>query len=143
MFLNISTLTTIMISFLLFYEVSSQNTHAGVAFWMQTGERQTARLRVKYIQCVLKQDMSFFDTQARNENILYHITSDAVLIQDAIGDKVSRKQQIYLTTWLCSSTRLFMLSPMSIQTVCISYASLPLHILKKNDRMLNTEQNLV
>lgn len=128
MFLNISTLTTIMISFLLLYNVSSQNTHAGVAFWMQTGERQTARLRVKYIQCVLKQDMSFFDTQARNENILYHITSDAVLIQDAIGDKVSRKQQIYLTTWLCSSTLLFMLSPTSIQTVCISYASLPLHI---------------
>ncbi|PKU84013.1 ABC transporter B family member 13 [Dendrobium catenatum] len=59
----------------------------GVAFWMQTGERQTARLRVKYIQSILQQDISFFDTDARDENIISHITSDAILVQDAIGDK--------------------------------------------------------
>ncbi|KAH0449278.1 hypothetical protein IEQ34_023078 [Dendrobium chrysotoxum] len=59
----------------------------GVAFWMQTGERQTARLRVKYIQSILRQDISFFDTDARDENIISHITSDAILVQDAIGDK--------------------------------------------------------
>lgn len=57
---------------------------------MQTGERQTARLRVKYIQSVLQQDMTFFDTEAREENILYRISSDAILVQDAIGDKVKQ-----------------------------------------------------
>ncbi|KAK8965280.1 ABC transporter B family member 14 [Platanthera guangdongensis] len=60
----------------------------GVAFWMQTGERQSAQLRVKYIQTILQQDISFFDTDARDENILHHITTDAILVQDAIGDKV-------------------------------------------------------
>ncbi|KAJ7966889.1 ABC transporter B family protein [Quillaja saponaria] len=59
----------------------------GVAFWMQTGERQTARLRVKYLQSVLKKDIEFFDTEARDANILFHISSDAILVQDAIGDK--------------------------------------------------------
>lgn len=59
----------------------------GVAFWMQTGERQTARLRLKYLQSVLKKDMSFFDTEARDSNIIFHISSDAILVQDAIGDK--------------------------------------------------------
>ncbi|XP_008221400.1 PREDICTED: ABC transporter B family member 13-like [Prunus mume] len=59
----------------------------GVAFWMRTGERQTARLRLKYLQSVLKQDINFFDTEARDTNIIFHISSDAILVQDAIGDK--------------------------------------------------------
>ncbi|XP_048332309.2 ABC transporter B family member 13 isoform X2 [Ziziphus jujuba] len=59
----------------------------GVAFWMQTGERQTARLRLKYLQSILKKDINFFDTEARDANILFHISSDAILVQDAIGDK--------------------------------------------------------
>lgn len=61
---------------------------SGVAFWMQTGERQTARLRLKYLQSILKKDINFFDTEARDANILFHISSDAILVQDAIGDKV-------------------------------------------------------
>jgi hypothetical protein len=61
---------------------------SGVALWMQTGERQTARLRLKYLQSVLKKDINFFDIEARDTNIIYHISSDAILVQDAIGDKV-------------------------------------------------------
>ncbi|CBI19899.3 unnamed protein product, partial [Vitis vinifera] len=60
----------------------------GVAFWMQTGERQTARLRLKYLQSVLRQDINFFDTEARDKNITFHISNDAILLQDAIGDKI-------------------------------------------------------
>ncbi|GAV56723.1 ABC_tran domain-containing protein/ABC_membrane domain-containing protein [Cephalotus follicularis] len=59
----------------------------GVAFWMQTGERQTARLRIKYLQSVLKKDITFFDEEAGDSNIIFHISSDAILVQDAIGDK--------------------------------------------------------
>ncbi|KAL5706452.1 ABC-type xenobiotic transporter [Ranunculus cassubicifolius] len=65
----------------------------GVACWMQTGERQTARLRVKYLQSVLNRDINFFDTQARDENILFHISSDIILVQDAIGDKMGHFQR--------------------------------------------------
>ncbi|KAJ8762172.1 hypothetical protein K2173_007326 [Erythroxylum novogranatense] len=60
----------------------------GVAFWMQTGERQTSRLRLRYLQSVLRKDMNFFDTEARDSNIIFHISSDAILVQDAIGDKI-------------------------------------------------------
>ncbi|KAI3796996.1 hypothetical protein L1987_39684 [Smallanthus sonchifolius] len=58
----------------------------GVACWMQTGERQTARLRFKYLQSVLRKDIKFFDT--KDQNVLFHISSDAILVQDAIGDKI-------------------------------------------------------
>ncbi|KAK1406623.1 hypothetical protein QVD17_42091 [Tagetes erecta] len=60
----------------------------GVACWMQTGERQTARLRFKYLQSVLRKDIKYFDTIAKDQNILFHISSDAILVQDAIGDKI-------------------------------------------------------
>ncbi|KAL3514789.1 hypothetical protein ACH5RR_027506 [Cinchona calisaya] len=51
-----------------------------VACWAQTGERQTAHLRLKYLQSVLKKDISFFDTEARDKNLTFHISSDAILI---------------------------------------------------------------
>lgn len=56
---------------------------------MQTGERQTARLRLKYLDAILSKDIDFFDIEAKDKNILYHISSDAILVQDAIGDKVT------------------------------------------------------
>ncbi|KAK4429403.1 ABC transporter B family member 13 [Sesamum alatum] len=60
----------------------------GVACWTQTGERQTARLRQKYLESVLNKNIQFFDTEAGQHNILFHISSDAILVQDAIGDKI-------------------------------------------------------
>lgn len=75
-------------AFFLFPYLTLDRIISGVAFWMQTGERQTARLRLKYLQSVLRKDMNFFDTEARDSNIIFHISSDAVLVQDAIGDKV-------------------------------------------------------
>ncbi|KAF9622830.1 hypothetical protein IFM89_034065 [Coptis chinensis] len=60
----------------------------GVSCWMQTGERQTARLRVKYLESVLQRDINFFDMEARDENIVFRISSDTILVQDAIGDKM-------------------------------------------------------
>ncbi|XP_033137134.1 ABC transporter B family member 13 isoform X2 [Brassica rapa] len=59
----------------------------GVACWTQTGERQTARLRIKYLKAILAKDITFFDTEARDSNLIFHISSDAILVQDAIGDK--------------------------------------------------------
>lgn len=67
--------------------------NSGVAFWTQTGERQTARLRLKYLQSVLRKDMIFFDTEAKDSNIIFHISSDAILVQDAIGDKVRQQNR--------------------------------------------------
>nr|GMC75663.1 ABC transporter B family member 13-like [Ipomoea batatas] len=60
----------------------------GVAFWTQTGERQTARLRLRYLQSVLRKKIEFFDTDPRAKDVIFHISSDAILVQDAIGDKI-------------------------------------------------------
>ncbi|XP_068639940.1 ABC transporter B family member 13-like [Aristolochia californica] len=59
-----------------------------VAFWMQTGERQSTRMRLRYLQAILRKDISFFDTEAKDENVIFRISSDIILVQDAIGDKI-------------------------------------------------------
>lgn len=61
---------------------------AEVAAWMQSGERQAARIRVRYLQAMMKQDVAFFDTDARTGEIVNSISSDTLLIQDAISEKV-------------------------------------------------------
>ena len=55
---------------------------------MYMGERQAGRLRRKYLEAVLKQDVGFFDTDARTGDIVFSVSTDTLLVQDAISEKV-------------------------------------------------------
>ncbi|KAG7593138.1 ABC transporter-like [Arabidopsis thaliana x Arabidopsis arenosa] len=81
----------------------------GVACWMQTGERQTARLRINYLKSILAKDISFFDTEARDSNFIFHISSDAILVQDAIGDKTG-----HVLRYLCQFIAGFVIGFLSV-----------------------------
>ncbi|KAL4189056.1 hypothetical protein AMTRI_Chr08g205090 [Amborella trichopoda] len=59
-----------------------------VSCWILTGERQTAVIRSKYVQVLLNQDMSFFDTYGNNGDIVSQVLSDLLLIQSALSEKV-------------------------------------------------------
>jgi ATP-binding cassette, subfamily B (MDR/TAP), member 1 len=61
-----------------------------VSCWILTGERQTAVIRSKYVQVLLNQDMSFFDTYGNNGDIVSQVLSDVLLIQSALSEKVSQ-----------------------------------------------------
>lgn len=56
---------------------------------MYTGERQVSTLRKRYLEAVLRQDVGFFDTDARTGDIVFSVSTDTLLVQDAIGEKVS------------------------------------------------------
>ncbi|KAK3006342.1 hypothetical protein RJ639_017491 [Escallonia herrerae] len=59
--------------------------------WTRTAERQTSRMRMKYLKSVLRQEVAFFDTQAAsssNFHVVTTISSDAHLIQDVIAEKI-------------------------------------------------------
>lgn len=56
---------------------------------MYTGERQVSTLRKKYLEAVLKQDVGFFDTDARTGDIVFSVSTDTLLVQDAISEKVN------------------------------------------------------
>ncbi|KAG9145335.1 hypothetical protein Leryth_008264 [Lithospermum erythrorhizon] len=59
-----------------------------VSCWILTGERQTAVIRSKYVQVLLNQDMSFFDTYGNNGDIVSQVLGDVLLIQSALSEKV-------------------------------------------------------
>lgn len=45
-------------------------------------------LRKKYLEAVLKQDVGFFDTDSTTADIVFSISTDTLLVQDAISEKV-------------------------------------------------------
>jgi len=55
---------------------------------MVTGERQAARIRGMYLKTILRQDMTFFDTETTSGEVIGRMSGDTILIQDAMGEKV-------------------------------------------------------
>ncbi|KAF8390241.1 hypothetical protein HHK36_024766 [Tetracentron sinense] len=75
------------------------SSYAEIACWMYSGERQVSTLRKKYLEAVLKQDVGFFDTDARTGDIVFSVSTDTLLVQDAISEKVGNFIH-YLSTFL-------------------------------------------
>ncbi|XP_057949997.1 ABC transporter B family member 9-like [Malania oleifera] len=68
-----------------------------VACWMVTGERQAARIRGLYLKTILRQDITFFDTETTTGEVIGRMSGDTILIQDAMGEKVGKFIQLMST----------------------------------------------
>lgn len=64
--------------------------------WMVTGERQAARIRALYLQTILRQDITFFDTETTTGEVIGRMSGDTILIQEAMGEKVQSYYQFSL-----------------------------------------------
>ncbi|THF99947.1 hypothetical protein TEA_002187 [Camellia sinensis var. sinensis] len=59
-----------------------------ILFSSWTGERQAAKMRMEYLRSMLNQDISAFDTDASSTGeVISAITSDIIVVQDAISEK--------------------------------------------------------
>ncbi|XP_049409120.1 ABC transporter B family member 19-like [Solanum stenotomum] len=61
-----------------------------IGCWMYASQRQVARLRLKFLSAVLRQDIGAFDTELTTGKVLTGISSHMSLIQDTIGEKVHK-----------------------------------------------------
>ncbi|KAL6615850.1 hypothetical protein ACP70R_038120 [Stipagrostis hirtigluma subsp. patula] len=68
-----------------------------VSCWTMTGERQAARIRSLYLKSVLRQEIAFFDVEMTTGQVVSRMSGDTVLVQDAIGEKVGKFQQLLAT----------------------------------------------
>ncbi|XP_065878935.1 ABC transporter B family member 2 [Euphorbia lathyris] len=59
-----------------------------VACWMHSGERQAAKMRMAYLKAMLNQDITLFDTDSSTGEVIAAITTDILVVQDAISEKV-------------------------------------------------------
>jgi len=55
---------------------------------MHTGERQAAKMRMAYLRSMMNQDITLFDTQASTGEVISSITTDIIVVQDALSEKV-------------------------------------------------------
>ncbi|MED6131265.1 ATP-binding cassette, sub-B (MDR TAP), member 8 [Stylosanthes scabra] len=57
--------------------------------WSKTSERQVLRIRYKYLEAVLRQEVGFFESQeATTSEIINSISKDTSLIQEVLSEKV-------------------------------------------------------
>lgn len=60
-----------------------------VGCWMHTGERQASKIRLAYLQAMLSQDISTFDNEASTAEVITCVTSDIIVIQEAMSGKIA------------------------------------------------------
>jgi ATP-binding cassette subfamily B (MDR/TAP) protein 1 len=58
---------------------------------MHTGERQVAKMRMAYLKSMLNQDISLFDTESSTGDVISSITSDIIVVQEALSEKVCQR----------------------------------------------------
>ncbi|GLT48513.1 hypothetical protein SLA2020_221340 [Shorea laevis] len=57
--------------------------------WSKTSERQVLKIRYKYLEAILRQEVGFFDSQeATTSEIINSISKDTSLIQEVLSEKV-------------------------------------------------------
>ncbi|XP_047334182.1 ABC transporter B family member 1 [Impatiens glandulifera] len=61
---------------------------AEISCWMWTGERQSTKMRIKFLESALNQDIQYFDTEVRTSDVVFAINTDSVHVQDAISEKL-------------------------------------------------------
>ncbi|KAJ4841170.1 hypothetical protein Tsubulata_030195, partial [Turnera subulata] len=80
--------------------------------WTRTAARQTSQMRMEYLKSVLRQEVSFFDSQTASSNsfeVISAMSSDAHKIQDTIAEKIPNCLA-HLSSFIFSIVLSFMLS---------------------------------
>lgn len=49
-------------------------------------------MRIKYLEAALNQDIQYFDTEVRTSDVVFAVNTDAVMVQDAISEKVKQNR---------------------------------------------------
>ncbi|TKY64230.1 ABC transporter B family member 19 [Spatholobus suberectus] len=60
-----------------------------ITCWRLVGERSAQRIRTEYLRAVLRQDITFFDTDINTGDIMHGIASDVAQIQEVMGEKMA------------------------------------------------------
>ncbi|CAL5023519.1 unnamed protein product [Urochloa decumbens] len=57
--------------------------------WTRTAERQSSRMRARYLKAVLRQDVEYFDLNAGSmSEVIASVSNDSIAVQDVLSEKV-------------------------------------------------------
>ncbi|CAM0882246.1 unnamed protein product [Alopecurus aequalis] len=88
------TVTKVVLDFIYLGIATAVASFLQVSCWTMAGERQSARIRSFYLKSVLRQDIAFFDTEMTTGEAVSRMSSDTVIIQDALGEKAGKLLQL-------------------------------------------------
>ncbi|KAI3521330.1 hypothetical protein L1887_10793 [Cichorium endivia] len=74
-----------------------------IACWRLVGERSAHRIRTAYLRSILRQDVTFFDTETSTSEIMHGISSDVAQIQEVMGEKMAHFVH-HICTFICGYT---------------------------------------
>ncbi|KDP40662.1 hypothetical protein JCGZ_24661 [Jatropha curcas] len=74
-----------------------------ITCWRLVGERSAHRIRTMYLRAVLRQDISFYDTEVSTGDIMHGISSDVAQIQEVMGEKMAHFVH-QICTFICGYT---------------------------------------
>ncbi|XP_022642083.1 ABC transporter B family member 19 [Vigna radiata var. radiata] len=74
-----------------------------ITCWRLVGERSAQRIRSEYLRAVLRQDITFFDTDINTGDIMHGIASDVAQIQEVMGEKMAHFIH-HIFTFICGYT---------------------------------------
>uniref|UniRef100_A0A803MJG4 Uncharacterized protein n=1 Tax=Chenopodium quinoa TaxID=63459 RepID=A0A803MJG4_CHEQI len=82
--------------------------------WTRTAERQTSRLRYKYLKAVMRQDVGYFDVNVSStSDVIISVTNDSLIIQDVISEKVPnflRNASLFVSSYVAAFALLWRLA---------------------------------
>ena len=84
-------------------------TYTYMLVWQWTGEVNATRVRDRYLQAVLRQDIAYFDELGAGE-VATRIETDTHLVHSGIAEKVPTAVQYmstFITGFVCKSSRMW------------------------------------
>ncbi|KAK9122508.1 hypothetical protein Sjap_012110 [Stephania japonica] len=66
-----------------------------VFYFLVTGEQQSTKMSIKFLETALNQDVRFFDTEVRTSDVVFAINTDVVLVQDAISETIEERGEAF------------------------------------------------
>lgn len=100
-------------------------TYLYMSSFVYTAERQTHRIRQRYLAAVLRQNIGWFDHEGAGE-VSVRITTDTLLIQDAIGDKVPlalNQLAVFISGFVIAFTKSWKLTLVLLSVIPLIVAS--------------------
>ncbi|KAF8390545.1 hypothetical protein HHK36_025072 [Tetracentron sinense] len=93
--------------------------------WARTAERQTSRVRRKYLQAVLQKDVSFFDKRhgaSMTSQVVSSISTDTLTIQSVLSEKIPN---------FITNMAMFITSEMTALYLCwrLAVVAIPAHFM--------------
>ncbi|KAJ0776993.1 putative ABC-type xenobiotic transporter [Helianthus annuus] len=79
---------------------ATQRELSEISCWRLVGERSAHRIRTAYLRSVLRQDVTFFDTEISTSEIMHGISNDVAQIQEVIWEKMAHFVH-HLCTFIC------------------------------------------